>query len=255
MHDVTPANAPSPTVPDAPSTTIPDAPSTTIPDAQSSAEGFDNILISTELQELNKDGSVSWIKPSDMSDGVVSRIDCDGALYGKEDKGCLAGYSCVVRIVKNGKLTVLVAIAGGARPDSSLVHEMQGVRCGYRQALDRNLHQVELSCDCIETILHIAKGLARERVVGKNSRRSKRMTAIINNIISLQGQIKYSRMFDMRRGANEVANQIAHFITKPNDEVPFKQADFDKEGNQLPEKLQIAKEYLVHDAKGTKYFP
>ncbi|XP_026413142.1 uncharacterized protein LOC113308908 [Papaver somniferum] len=79
MHDVTPANAPSPTVPDAPSLTVPDAPSLTVPDAQSSAESFDNIIISTELQELNGDGSVSWIEPSDMSDGVVSRIDYDGA--------------------------------------------------------------------------------------------------------------------------------------------------------------------------------
>ncbi|KAI3916560.1 hypothetical protein MKW92_044116, partial [Papaver armeniacum] len=170
-------------------------------------------------------------------------------------EGRLAGYSCVVRIVKNGKPTVFVAIAGGAKPDSSLVHEFQGVRCGYMQAFLHKLQHVELSCDCHETILHVERGFVVKRVVGRYSRRSKRMAAIINSIISLQGQIKFSRMFHMRRGANEVANQLAHFTTTPNDEVPFKQAHFDKEGDQLPVKLQTAKEFLAHDADGTKYYP
>ncbi|KAI3916561.1 hypothetical protein MKW92_044117, partial [Papaver armeniacum] len=80
MLHVTPANPPSPTVPDAPSLTVPVVHGSV--SNVSSAGGFDNIIIDTRLQKLNDDGSVSWIEPSIKLDGVVSRIDCDGALYG-----------------------------------------------------------------------------------------------------------------------------------------------------------------------------
>ncbi|RZC58415.1 hypothetical protein C5167_005718 [Papaver somniferum] len=199
-------------------------------------------------QEMDDDGMVRWIRPSNMLADGISRVDSDGAYNGKT-----AGYSCVIRHTKNGvKIEVLVAVAGGSAPESSTYHEFEGLRCGYRQAVRHNLQNVVVSCDCKTTIFEIEKGIARERQVGKNRSRSNKMKKMINDIIAMKARIKNVKMVHMYRGANEVANKLAKICKIPKQQIVYKQEDFDTD-NKV--ELQPIRGILESDANGEKYYP
>lgn len=197
-----------------------------------------------KLQNKDGEGMVQWIgfAPAEMN--FQGRVDCDGSHFNKE-----AGYSCVIRHVDTDddeKIKVLVAVSGASEPGSSLLHELQGLECGWKQSIKHRLKRVKVTCDCTTAIYQIRKGKAVKRKIGKDSKLSSQMKKLINNIIKLDSEMDYSEIVHMYRGANEVANGLARLCHRPEKE--YTHEDF-----YTDEQLRDIKDYLVTDANGTRY--
>ncbi|KAI3903260.1 hypothetical protein MKW98_031914 [Papaver atlanticum] len=130
---------------------------------------------------------------------------------------------------------------------------MQGISCGFRKAKDLNLQNVELASDCLPALREVDRGIVVHRVIGQYLDRSRRMGKIINEIIKYKLVIGQSVLMHMFRGGNEVANSFSQMCTKPGEEVPYYQANFDVEDNQLDAKHRRIKRFLKSDAEGTLY--
>lgn len=174
-------------------------------------------------------------------------MDIDGAYFkpfiNSTEK--LGGYAVVARRYPS---SLVAAVSGCSRNSvSPICHELEGANVAVKFSNDHGFQKVEFSCDSLQVITEVAKGPATGRRMAKNQEVQQTMEYHVNKILEGLTTIKQPKFIHMRRGANRVADDLAHYCQDKGYFILFGLEDFNKE--DWP---QIAR-FLDEDANGEKY--
>lgn len=93
------------------------------------------------------------------------------------------------------------------------------------------------------------------KLIGRYLRVSNKLKKLINRIIECQSHFAHCELIQLYRGANEVANLLAHIHTNPTSLTVYGQGYFDQADNKLDEMELKIKRFIKSDAAGKHYLP